>query len=61
MLGYGNQLSGPALNQATNDLPPQQTQQQQPPSGPLQQDYYKPKEYDPSTAVNPLEKPVGKL
>lgn len=52
-------MSGPALNQATTDVAP--AQQPPPPSGPVQQDYYRPKEYDPSTKVNPLLKPAGTL
>ncbi|XP_063907656.1 probable sodium/potassium/calcium exchanger CG1090 isoform X2 [Zophobas morio] len=48
--GYDNQLSGPALNQASGGAaaaPP-----------PVQQDYYRPKEYDPANTVNPLIKPT---
>ncbi|XP_066144151.1 probable sodium/potassium/calcium exchanger CG1090 [Euwallacea fornicatus] len=50
-------LSGPDLNQATTDIPVPQ-QQVQPVVAPIQQDYYKPKEYDPSAKVNPLLKPA---
>lgn len=58
IVGFANQLSGPALNQATIEASPQQSA---PPSRPIQQDYYKPKEYDPSTQVNPLIKPGKSL
>ncbi|XP_023313081.1 probable sodium/potassium/calcium exchanger CG1090 [Anoplophora glabripennis] len=54
--GFANQLSGPALNQATIEASPQQSAL---PARPIQQDYYKPKEYDPSTHVNPLIRPEG--
>ncbi|XP_030764212.1 probable sodium/potassium/calcium exchanger CG1090 [Sitophilus oryzae] len=48
------QLSGPVLNQVSNDpvLP------QPLPSGPVQHDYYRPKEFDPTTKINPLVKPA---
>ncbi|CAH1170380.1 unnamed protein product [Phaedon cochleariae] len=50
-----NQLSGPALNKATTDASPVPTL----PARPIQQDYYKPKEYDPAAHINPLIKPEG--
>lgn len=53
-------LSGAALNQATTDVPIPQSQPQAV-AGPVQQDYYRPKEYDPATKVNPLQKPAGTL
>ncbi|XP_068896686.1 probable sodium/potassium/calcium exchanger CG1090 isoform X4 [Tenebrio molitor] len=49
--GFDTQLSGPALNQASGGAPP-------PPPAPVQHDYYRPKEYDPSSMINPLEKPT---
>ncbi|KAJ8920092.1 hypothetical protein NQ315_011747, partial [Exocentrus adspersus] len=54
---FSNQLSGPALNQATTEMSP--GQQAAPPSKPANPEYYKPKEYDPSTQVDPLVKPEG--
>ncbi|XP_056640739.1 probable sodium/potassium/calcium exchanger CG1090 [Diorhabda sublineata] len=53
---FANQLSGPDLNQASQPEPiPQPTQ----PVRPIQPDYYKPKEYDPSAHADPLVKPEG--
>jgi sodium/potassium/calcium exchanger 4 len=49
--GFDTQLSGPALNQASGGAPP-------PPPAPVQHDYYRPKDYDPSNMINPLEKPT---
>ncbi|XP_060527977.1 probable sodium/potassium/calcium exchanger CG1090 isoform X2 [Cylas formicarius] len=49
-----NQLSGPDLNRATNETPSPRPQVA---TTTIQQDYYKPKEYDPSTKINPLLKP----
>ncbi|GJQ80372.1 hypothetical protein Trydic_g12235 [Trypoxylus dichotomus] len=49
-------LSGPALNQPHNN-PPYTGQGNIPPT---QQGYYRPREQDPNSSVNPLEKPVGK-
>ncbi|KAL1494263.1 hypothetical protein ABEB36_009887 [Hypothenemus hampei] len=50
-------LSGPELNQASMDEHPI-PQQVVPLAGPVPQDYYKPKEYDPNAKVNPLLKPA---
>lgn len=51
---FEDQLSGPALNQASGGAPV-------PPPLPVQQDYYKPKEYNPANIVDPLVKPIGIL
>lgn len=56
-IGFANQLSGPALNQATTDITPTAPSTAAPSNRPNQQDYYKPKEYDPAAHVNPLIKP----
>nr|XP_023026399.1 probable sodium/potassium/calcium exchanger CG1090 [Leptinotarsa decemlineata] len=53
---FGNRLSGPALNQTTADPTPVAPPA---PTGPIKQDYYKPKEYDPAAQINPLIKPEG--
>ncbi|XP_044271397.1 probable sodium/potassium/calcium exchanger CG1090 isoform X2 [Tribolium madens] len=45
-----NQLSGPALNQASGGVAPA--------PAPIQRDYYRPKEYDPANTVDPLVKPT---
>ncbi|KAF7274645.1 hypothetical protein GWI33_012690 [Rhynchophorus ferrugineus] len=48
-------LSGAALNQASNEAGVIQSTTM----APAQQDYYRPKEYDPATKVNPLVKPAA--
>lgn len=50
--GFDNQLSGPALNQASVAAAP---------APPAQPEYYRPKEYDPANVVDPLVKPTGGL
>lgn len=57
LIGFANQLSGPALNQATIDVSPGATPATASSNRPNQQDYYKPKEYDPAAYINPLTKP----
>lgn len=57
LLGFANQLSGPALNQATTDTSPTAPQAAPQSNRPIEQEYYKPKEYDPAAYVNPLIKP----
>nr|CAI5831822.1 unnamed protein product [Callosobruchus analis] len=49
---FANELSGPDLNQATIDASPNP-----PPPPKPQQDYYRPKEYDPAAHKDPLVKP----
>ncbi|ERL91668.1 hypothetical protein D910_08996 [Dendroctonus ponderosae] len=51
-------LSGAALNQVTSEAA---APQQVGPPLPIQQDYYRPKEYDPSTKINPLAKPAERF
>ncbi|XP_015839099.2 probable sodium/potassium/calcium exchanger CG1090 isoform X1 [Tribolium castaneum] len=48
--GFDNQLSGPALNQASGGAAPA--------PAPVPRDYYRPKEYDPANTVDPLVKPT---
>ncbi|KAG5867832.1 hypothetical protein JTB14_005043 [Gonioctena quinquepunctata] len=55
---FANRLSGPALNQATAEITPVAPPA---PTGPIKQDYYRPKEYDPEAQINPLIKPEGGL
>ncbi|KAJ8945049.1 hypothetical protein NQ318_019045 [Aromia moschata] len=63
-MGFASQLSGPDLNQATRDASPPAAPAPAAAAAPkpiAQQEYYKPKEYDPSTKVDPLVKPEGGL
>lgn len=67
ILAYESQFNAQAFNQPqpvepTPPAVPAPTEIAIPQSQvPVQQDYYKPKEYDPSKVVDPLVKPEGKF